>query len=146
MDTLVDTGVLLRWFDTDDPEHPAIRDGLRRLRQNGDHLFVTAQNVAEFWNVSTRPASARGGYGLSPQVTARRVEFIERQTAVLTETRHSYRFWSRLVTSYSVRGVAVHDARIVSIMLAHRIRRIATLNGRDFVRYSEVAVASPADI
>ena len=60
---LVDTGVLLRLLNRADPAHHDVRGCFRNLRAAGDQFAVALQNVAEFWNVSTRPSSARGGYG-----------------------------------------------------------------------------------
>jgi predicted nucleic acid-binding protein len=40
-------------------------------------------------------------------------------------------------------GVAVHDARLVAVMLARGIGSIVTLNERDFRRYSGIAVLPP---
>ena len=59
MQYLVNTGVWLRLFDRTDAAHPAIRAALQRLRNEGHSLFVSPQIIAEFWNVSTRPQSAR---------------------------------------------------------------------------------------
>jgi predicted nucleic acid-binding protein len=59
---LVDTGVLLRLFNKADPDSMAIRNALLKLKREGHRFVVSTQNVAEFWNVCTRPASARGGF------------------------------------------------------------------------------------
>lgn len=75
---LVDTGVLLRLFNRADPSHSVIRQCLREQQMAGHRLAISPQNVAEFWNVSTRPISARGGYGLSVEVTERRVRALFR--------------------------------------------------------------------
>ena len=61
---LVDTGVLLRLFNRADPSNGEIRQCLRELRATGHRFAIAVQNIAEFWNVSTRPATSRGGYGL----------------------------------------------------------------------------------
>lgn len=65
MDVLVDTGVLLRLIITSDPGHFEARRAIKLLRARGDKLVTLTQNAAEFWNVCTRPTSARGGLGLS---------------------------------------------------------------------------------
>ncbi len=67
---LFDTGNLLRLLDRSDPQHQDIRAALRLLKSQEDTFVVAPQVIAEFWNVCTRPASARGGYGLSVQETA----------------------------------------------------------------------------
>jgi predicted nucleic acid-binding protein len=116
MEYLVDTGVWLRLFDRSDPEHAAIRAALRSLRLNGHTIAACPQNIAEFWNVSTRPASARGGYGKSVATTELRVQFIERNARILDESATAYRQWRGLLTQHQIQGLAVHDTRLVSMM------------------------------
>ena len=74
MPYVLDTGVLLRLFDRSDPSHIAIRQAVICLKVRGERLVTTAQHIAEFWNVSTRPATARGGYGLPVEKVERRAE------------------------------------------------------------------------
>src|SRR6266436_4600607 len=115
MVVLVDTGILLRLLDRADPQHQDIRSALRRLRSQGDTLVVATQNIAEFWNVCTRPAAARGGYGLSIQETETRVRILERIFGVLPDTHAYYPVWKHLVSTCSVQGVQVHDSRLVAL-------------------------------
>lgn len=61
MSFLLDTGILLRLPNRNDPEHHNIRRAMRAIKQSGDEMFTLTQNIAEFWSVCTRPASARGG-------------------------------------------------------------------------------------
>ncbi len=75
---LVDTGVLLRLLNRADPAHGTVRKCIRTLKTAGDLFAVAPQTIAEFWNVSTRPASARGGYGTSISDTEHHVRVIER--------------------------------------------------------------------
>jgi len=143
MQVLVDTGILLRLLDRADPHHVDIRLAFRILRNRTDIPVTSAQNIAEFWNVCTRPASTRGGYGLSVEETDHRVRVIERLFPVLSESAGAYTLWRRLVVANGVQGVQVHDARLVALMATHGITHILTLNGRDFSRYH--AVVTPLD-
>ena len=143
MEYLVDTGVLLRLFDRSDPQHGVIRSLLRSLRVAGHTLFACPQNIAEFWNVSTRPASARGGFGHSVEVTERRVAFIERYGSILPDTPVTYAEWRKLVVDHQVCGVSVHDARLVAAMNANGISTIIALNTSDFARYRNIQALSP---
>ncbi|HJT77188.1 MAG TPA: PIN domain-containing protein [Gemmataceae bacterium] len=138
MRILVDTGVLLRLLDRADPHHASIRQALRRLRARGDVPVTSAQNIAEFWNVCSRPASARGGYGLTVAETDRRVRILERLFPVLTEPPGAYPLWRNLVVTYGVQGVQVHDARLVALARAGGITHVLTLNPGDFARYAGV--------
>ncbi len=56
MQYLVDAGVLLRLFDQSDSEHMTILKLFTSLRREGQNLATCPQNIAEFWNVSTRPS------------------------------------------------------------------------------------------
>ena len=146
MQYLIDAGVWLRLFDRTDSEHANIRTALQRLRSARHSLATCAQNIAEFWNVSTRPKTARGGYGKSVDVTERRVEFIERFATVLDDSPAAYRQWRDLLSQYHIQGTAVHDARLVALMHTVGIQSIVTLNVGDFARYQGISVSQPRDI
>jgi predicted nucleic acid-binding protein len=139
---LLDTGILLRAFDSASPEFINVRKSLRRLRESGESMVVTIQNVAEFWNVSTRPR-INNGYGHSIERVRRRIAFIERNFPILSESAQSYSLWADLIADHRVTGVAVHDARLVAVMLAAGIPRMLTLNARDFQRFPGVAAVTP---
>ncbi len=70
---LLDSNVFLRLVPKNDPERHGILDAFQRLRANQQQLCYTTQILAEFWTVCTRPAAARGGYGLTPEETDRKV-------------------------------------------------------------------------
>jgi predicted nucleic acid-binding protein len=146
MQYLVDTGVWLRLFDRADPEHADIREALRLLRSSGHTLAACPQNIAEFWNVSTRPTSARGGYGKSAATTELRVQFIERNGLILDESPAAYRQWRRLLVQHQIQGLTAHDARLVSMMQLTGITHILTLNVADFARYQGIVPVTPKDV
>jgi hypothetical protein len=112
----------------------------------GDELCCAPQNIVEIWNVCTRPASARGGFGLTLTETGRRVRLLERIFTILEETSAVYPEWHRLVVDDSVAGVQVHDARIVSMINVHGITHILTLNSADFSRYAGITSVTPDEI
>jgi hypothetical protein len=68
MSVLVDTNVLLRRAQPDHPSHAAAVESVARLLAAGEPVYFTPQNIAEFWNVATRPA-ANNGLGFSVAVT-----------------------------------------------------------------------------
>ena len=59
---LVDTNILLRFLLRNNPADPDIRQAVRILKTRREQLVTTPQNIAEFWNVCTRPTTARGGW------------------------------------------------------------------------------------
>jgi predicted nucleic acid-binding protein len=144
MQILVDTGILLRAFDRSSIEQRAIFRALRKLASDGHDFVTTSQNIAEFWNVSTRPAQARGGLGLEVPVVDRRVKTIEKLTGILPFSDRAYEEWRRLVVEHQIIGVAVHDARLAATMIAGNIQHILTLNESDFRRYTRLTILTPS--
>ncbi len=143
MRILADSGILLRLFELGDPRTDAVVRTVVALQDRGDILVTAAQNVAEFWNVCTRPATARGGFGLSFTDTERRLEEVEGTLTLLTELPTTYATWRGLIVSHRVQGKQVHDARLAALMLSHGVTHIVTLNGRDFTRYPGLTVIDP---
>lgn len=143
---LVDTNVLLRLLQRADPLHLVIRTALRTLRGRGDRLCYTSQILGEFWNVCTRPATARGGFGLSVAETDRRARLIERHYTLLPDERTVHDEWRRLVVAHAVSGVQVHDARLVAAMNVHGVANVVTANVSDFARYPAIIAHHPASI
>jgi predicted nucleic acid-binding protein len=142
---LIDTNILLRLSRTDDPQHPLIKSALTELDVQGEEFYYSLQNMAEFWNVCTRP-KGQNGYGLSITETAASVEYLETTMTFLPDNDLVYSNWRRLVMANNVRGVQVHDARLAAIMQAYGISHILTLNRPDFLRYSNVFPVHPNQI
>lgn len=139
MSMLVDTGVLLRAFDANFDHFRVIRHALRKALDAKERLYVTPQNMAEFWNVATRPLEYNG-QGLSAERTKRRLRVIEQFCEVVVEDLRSYEEWKRLVDELGVSGVKVHDARLVAVMRSAGIDSMLTLNAADFRRYIGVGI------
>ena len=146
MDWLIDTGILFRIFHRTDPLHAGVQAAFLHLRGSGESLCTSPQNIAEFWSASTRPTTARGGYGTSIQDTEQRVRIIEQDLTVLADKRDVYLEWRRLVFVLGVSGVQVHEPRIAAIMRAYGISRLLTLNPRDFARYPGIVPLTPQQV
>jgi len=116
------------------------------LHQQGNRFCFFPQNAAEFWNVCTRPATSRGGFGLAVEETDRRLRLLHRLFEVCYEAPAAYRRWHELVVGLRLTGVQVHDARIVALMLTHGITHILTFDVEDFHRYAGITALSPHDV
>ena len=90
--------------------------------------------------------SARGGYGLSIADADRRLRVIERLFHVLPDSPAAYQVWRGLLVAHAVRGVQVHDARLVALMQVNGITHILTLNGGDFARYRDIIPIAPTSL
>jgi predicted nucleic acid-binding protein len=143
---LIDSGVLVRYVQPRDPDYPLVRTAVRTLKEQGESLFFLHQNMTEFWAVSTRPAAARGGYGMSVAQADARAKLLERAFVRSIETDTAYSNWRRLLTTHSVAGVQVHDARLAASMIAAGIDHILTFNPADFERYAGITAVHPQDV
>jgi predicted nucleic acid-binding protein len=144
MAVLVDTNVLLRVAEPGHASHVLATDSLARFRSDDEPLHVTPQNIAELWNVMTRPLT-NNGLGFPIAVAQAEVAKIEELFELLQDTPEIYDTWKRLVVEHRVIGSKVHDARIVAAMQVHRVDRILTFDAGDFARYG-VEVLDPATL
>ncbi len=131
---LVDTNVLLRIIDSNNPRYQIAQDAVHKLKAKGHQLQTTPQNFIEFWNVSTRPID-KNGLGHKPSDTNRILQHLELLFPLLQDAPDIYPEWKQLVVSYNVSGVQVFDARLVAVMISHNVKHILTFNTSDFTRY-----------
>ena len=90
---LLDSGILLRLVDEHDSQHDLVEAAVGTLGNCGDELFITTQNIAEFWNVATRPI-ANNGLELPPATAAKSFEdMIEPICAVLMAITAAFLLW-----------------------------------------------------
>jgi predicted nucleic acid-binding protein len=144
MSVLVDTNVLLRRTQPDHPSHAVAVESVARLLATGEPVYFTHQNIAEFWNVATRPA-ANNGLGFSVALTLSEVGKIEQALTLLPDSPAAYGEWKRLVVAHGVLGSKVHDTKLVAVMNVHGVRKILTFNTADFTRY-EIETLHPASL
>lgn len=144
---LADTNFLIRYVDRKSPQQGVVREALRTLKAQGDAVYMTPQNGIEFWNVATRPLSKNGlGYTLTE--AKQRLKSMERVFPMLPDKPDIYEEWKRLVQTFGVSGVQVHDTRLVAVMLTYGIESILTFNGGDFARFAAqgITALNPANL
>ena len=144
MSVLVDTNVLLRLAQPKHGQYQVALSGVARARRSGETLYVTPQNIAEFWAAATRPVGANG-LGLTVTVASSRIGTIEQLFQLAADDPSIYPVWKGIVVTHRVSGTQVYDARLVAAMLVHGIGRIMTFDVADFSRYG-VAVLHPATV
>jgi predicted nucleic acid-binding protein len=145
MRVLIDTNVLLR---SAQPAHPLCQQAthaVSKLIRQGDSVLFCPQNIAEFWNVATRPLD-RNGLGFSLEQAFREVSNIELLLTMLPEIPAIYTAWKQIVSEHRVQGVKVHDARLVAIMNVYAVESVLTFNDADFKRYSRITSIHPSSI
>ncbi|MBA4186011.1 MAG: PIN domain-containing protein [Acidobacteria bacterium] len=138
---LADTNFSLRFAVKQNPQHQIIRQAVRNLRNRGDEICIVPQTCVEFWNVATRPVK-NNGFGFSIADADFFLRLIERIFPLLPDDARVHQEWRKLVLSFGVSGVQVHDARIVAAMLIHQVTHILTFNTSDFARYSSIGIVA----
>lgn len=136
-----DTNILLRFANRADAQHTGVLSAVRKLKANGDEIYMLPQTCGEFWNVCTRPI-ARNGFGFTLTRTDRSLRLVEKIFPLLPDDARVHQEWRKLVVSFGVAGVQVHDARIVAAMLVHQVTHILTFNVSDFIRYSSIGIVA----
>ena len=131
---LVDTNILLRLSENSGAHHFAARRAIDDIHRAGDVVFLTAQNLIEFWSVATRPRD-RNGLGMT---TAEAIAEIARHQAVfrfLPDAPAVFEMWETLVQKHGVAGAQSHDARLAAVALAYQVPNFLTFNSRHFARF-----------
>jgi predicted nucleic acid-binding protein len=144
MSILLDTNVLLRRVQPSHPSHVFAVDSVARLLAAGEAVHFTLQNLAEFWNVATRPAE-HNGLGFLAPVALAEVEKVEAAFDLLPDAPSIYAAWRDLALRHGVIGAKVHDARLVAAMQVHGVHWLLAFNAGDFARY-EIEVVQPAAV
>lgn len=142
---LVDTNILLRSADSDHPMYEDAINSVSILKRQKNQLYIMPQNLIEFWNVCTRPKD-KNGLGYSITETQAEINRVKSFFPLLSDHPNIYSEWEKLVSIYQVKGVNVHDARLVAAMLVYNLTHILTFNSDDFRRYSEIIVVNPKEI
>ena len=144
-DYLFDTNIFLRLAEKNSSERPVILNAISKIRANNKTICFTPQILAEFWNVCTRPATSRGGFGLSIEQTERKVNLIQKHFEILPDTFQTFTEWRKIISDYKVMGVQVHDAKLAASMNVHKVEYLVTFNEKDFKRFG-IKIIYPQDI
>jgi predicted nucleic acid-binding protein len=142
---LVDSNVLIFSIQQG---HPWREDSIKALEfflAADETVCVFLQNIAEFWNVCTRPVD-KNGLGLQVKEKERRLTGLDSTLTLLHDTPSVYREWRKLLVQHDVKGSQVHDARLVAGMKIHGIDRVLTYNPADLKRYAGITAVRPGSI
>src|SRR4051812_17107944 len=121
---LLDTGILLRIIDEHDSQHQLVDVAIESLGDQGHDLYITTQNIAELWNVATRPV-ANNGLNLAPAAISQLIQqAVEPFCTIVTERDTLPTEFRRLLVQYGVVGKQVHDARLVAMMRVWQIENL----------------------
>ena len=100
---LIDSNILVRYANFNDPLYSNVDQLINRLFAQGEQLCIVPQNIYEFWSVASRPI-ANNGLGMSiveAEVTKQRfTQFFK----FFPDDPQLYREWENLVVHYQFKA------------------------------------------
>jgi predicted nucleic acid-binding protein len=142
---LADTNILTRWAQPHLPEYPLVISAVEALLDQAESVFITPQNLVEFWSVATRPLAVNG-LGMSLIEATQELQRFELLFPLLPDIPAIYPEWRNLVLTVGVSGRQVHDTRLAAVMRAHNITHLLTFNPTDFARFPGIIVVHPQEV
>jgi predicted nucleic acid-binding protein len=142
---LLDTNVVVRLLEPAAPEHPLVKDAIRRLLLDGHALVLAPQALTELWVVATRPVEVNG-FGWTPSKTADAITRLRGQFPLLEEGPDTFERWFTMVIGVGVRGKRAHDARLAALLLSNGLSQILTLNTADFDSLPGITAVHPSTV
>ena len=146
---LLDTNILLRLANLQDPQYAIAMNSVVTLRKQGYTLCITPQNLIEFRSGATRPAD-KNGLGLTSLIANQDALTFERAFHFLSDHSDIYPTWKQLVTQAVVISKQVHDARLVAVCHVYGVSHLLTFNTKDFLRFAQIrpglVITSPSSI
>src|SRR6266852_941115 len=142
---LLDTNILLRMADENASQHLLAGEAVSVLLARGNEVYLTAQNLIEFWAVATRPLDVNG-LGWTTQRTATEIAQLCDKFPLLEDSPDILIHWLTLVKTHDIKGKKVHDARLVATMHAHGVTFLLTFNTDDFKGYPNITLLYPDDV
>ncbi|MGC8784606.1 MAG: type II toxin-antitoxin system VapC family toxin [Armatimonadota bacterium] len=142
----IDTCVLLRIRDVRSPLHAVAKQALQQIVDSDMRSFVAPQVLAEYWAVATRPATQRGGLGLSLDAVRNDIRYFMSLHELMREPQNLFETWLEILSEYNVSGKAVWDARLAAVLKTNRIQYLVTFDSADFERFTFLHPVLPQDL
>ena len=142
---LLDTNILLRFCDGNSQAQSVTEQAITKLWKQRDIVYITSQNLIEFWSVASRPADVNGLGWTTGKIQSEIAQF-QTLFPLLQDTPDVFTHWLELVSTYDIKGKKVHDARIAAVMLAYKIPYLLTYNIKDFRSISQISAMRPQDV
>jgi len=144
---LLDTNVLGRMTDSNDPQCGAARRAVHGLLSRNERLVIVPQNLYEFWAVATRrigpPPVGQNGLGMACERASLWLNFFQRRFKLLSDREELFGCWHALVKTHRIKSLKSYDARLVAAMQTHGTSQLLTFNVNDFKSFG-ITIIDPA--
>src|SRR3972149_1792479 len=112
---LLDTNVVLRLIDRQDPKHSVCRAAVDTLIERQEEVCLVPQVLVEFWVVATRPAE-NNGLGWEPDETDNHIGRLCGLFRLRPELPHLFDRISEWAKRVAPRGILAEHARLAAFM------------------------------
>ena len=140
-----DTNILLRLTEPGTESCELALTALAALHDRGETVYITPQNIVEFWCAATRPVDVNG-LGLSSDQASNEVLKLGSIFPLLPDSAAIHPEWRALVVATKTIGLKTHDARIAAALRVHEVTHILTFNVKDFKSFGRPIPVHPADV
>ncbi|MGH2643995.1 MAG: type II toxin-antitoxin system VapC family toxin [Chitinophagaceae bacterium] len=130
IDLLADTNILIYAMEKGSVFYPSAKSILISSHYN---IFITSKNISEFFAVASKQK-------FDLQNSLDFFKEIRANAKVLFPSEISLLIFETLIQQYQPKGNQVYDIEIVSIMMAHHIKYIATFNHKDSKNIQEIQI------
>lgn len=140
----VDTDVLIAWAMAGAPRHGAVRRLFEvEIRERGGRLALTPQVVQEFLHVSTDPRRFEQPFSMAEALQVCRSLIDAREIQWIAPARDVLRRTLDLLTELRLGRKRILDTALAATLECAGVRRLATLNARDFEIFSFLELVGP---
>ncbi len=102
-----------------------------KILEKESNLFTTHKNISEFFAVCSK-------LKIQPKEVWDFYLSLKTNISIIYPDGDSLQYFETLYKKYNPVGNRVFDLEIVSVMLAHEIVNLATVNTKDFIEISEI--------
>ncbi len=141
----IDSDVLVHWAMAGAAHHRAVRDCFEReIRDHGRSLGLTQQTLNEFLHVVTDPRRFEHPLPMPEALELSRELWHRQDVERITPAVAVHDRLCELMERFRLGRKRILDTALAATLGAAGVRRLATLNGRDFAIFSFIEVVDPS--
>lgn len=140
----IDTDILVTWVMKGAPLHAVIRRLIRReMQENGNLLGLTPQVLHEFLHISTDPRRFESPLSMEEALRIGRFLLAAKDVLWLLPTPEVVPRTLELLQELRLGRKRILDTALAATLECAGIRRLATLNGRDYEIFTFLETVGP---
>ncbi len=141
----IDSDVLVHWAMAGAVHHRAVRECFEReVHEHGRRLGITQQTLNEFLHVVTDPRRFERPLPMLEALRLSRELWHRRHVERIVPTLGVHDRLCELMERFRLGRKRILDTALAVILEAAGVRRLATLNGRDFAIFPFIEVVDPS--